>query len=177
MDSLPPAGEQYHDAARALARQTPAASHTQIVVTGSSMSPLLRAGDAVFVRPINGSALRRGDVLIVEDVNGWLTHRLIHATPAGLLLRGDALTGADRPVPVEALVGRVCTITRGTRQIDLAARRWQLANRLAGMIGYAHWRMTTNLRATGWQRLITGGCGRAARLKIQTLMRLTLLFG
>lgn len=177
MDSPPPAEEQYHGAARALARQTSAAGHTQILVTGNSMSPLLRAGDAVIVRPANGTELRRGDVLIVEDANGWLTHRLIHATPAGLLLRGDALTGADRPVPAAVLVGRVCAIKRGARQIDLTARRWQLANRLAGIIGYVHWRMTANLRAGGWQRLLTGAAGRAARLKIQTLMRLTLLLG
>lgn len=180
MDSSPPASieERYLDAARALARVGVNGQHTRIRVTGQSMLPVLRAGDVVIAQAVQPAQARRGDVLVVQSGGDWVTHRLVHLSAAAVHLRGDALTAADQSVPLDAIVGRVSAIERDERRIDWQARRWRVANRLAGAIGFTHYRWSAGLRrgapARGWRRWLIAGAGRLARFATQLVLRLAL---
>ncbi len=88
------------------------------------MFPLIRPGDLLTVAPV--TALRRGDVLLSQRDDGkWVCHRLIRSTADSVSLRGDALSSVDRPVPRDAVLGRVIAIERDgrVRRLDGPAGR------------------------------------------------------
>ncbi|MDB5185374.1 MAG: signal peptidase type [Candidatus Saccharibacteria bacterium] len=84
-----------------------------VTVQSGSMSPLIRKGDAVFLKPVSPKQLRTGQIVTYDRAgrSGQLvTHRLIHITGSRLTVQGDALTSPDPPVPESAIVGRVAVI-------------------------------------------------------------------
>lgn len=98
------------------------AEHGYVVVS-SSMSPTIRAGDAVIVNEVPATAVDEGDVITFIDgkqasIQGGeagedlITHRVVEIvrTENGIAFetKGDANEEADRElVPASALVGRV----------------------------------------------------------------------
>ena len=63
-------------------------------VKGASMSPVLREGDWVFVRPVlpEQNAFSPGDILVARhphQKNSMLIKRFTHRTEYGLFLQGD----------------------------------------------------------------------------------------
>jgi len=67
-----------------------------VVSQGSSMEPLLRNGDALWLKQVNPSQVKVGDIVTLQHPNeGWITHRLIKVQSLpqeGYLLvtKGDA---------------------------------------------------------------------------------------
>ncbi len=91
-------------------------------VSGRSMLPLIRPGDAVLVQ-YGHTALRRGDICVFRQGDALVVHRVLQVTPGqhGMLLltRGDAAAHTDRPVPAQVLVGRVQALRRTGQSISL----------------------------------------------------------
>jgi signal peptidase I len=120
----------------------------RLQVISNSMWPLLRAGDAVIVQPIEPGAGRVGDVLVVQRGAEFITHRLIAIEGERWLMRGDNAILVDAPVRRAECVGRVEAIERGAYQIDLAQPQWAQLNQRLGQIGRGHWRSNRWLRLT-----------------------------
>ena len=85
------------------------------VLTGS-MSPTIRPGDLVIVRPTAVEALHLGDVVTFQPVSGvatLITHRIIEINRneagqvTGLQTQGDANNAADKPLVPGQIMGRV----------------------------------------------------------------------
>jgi hypothetical protein len=115
-------------------------------VMSDSMWPLLRAGDAVIVQPIEPAAIRVGDVLVAQRGTELITHRLIAIEGERWLMRGDNALWVDAPAGPAECVGRVEAIERGADQIDLTQPQWAQLNRRLGQIGRVHRRINRRLR-------------------------------
>lgn len=98
---------------------------------GSSMSPFIRDGDIVTVRPARAADLRPGSVaLFVRPDGEVMLHRVLgldqRANPPVIIARGDARTGpCDTFVP-DGLLGQAASARRGARTIrlDPPLARW-----------------------------------------------------
>lgn len=75
------------------------------VAGGSSMSPFIKHGDTVEIRP--DRSLRVGDVAFLRNQEGRLVlHRVIKMTGAGIITRGDAVEGDDGFTPFGDVLGK-----------------------------------------------------------------------
>ena len=93
----------------------------RFLASGYSMSPFIRDGDIITVRPCESSALRKGMVAAyVRPLDGRLAvHRIVRRTPAGLALKGDHEPIADYPLASSGILGVVDTVERKGRRIRL----------------------------------------------------------
>jgi hypothetical protein len=136
-------------------------------VASSSMQPLLRPGDMLWIERTPAGTLRPGDVLTVRLDNSLLTHRLLWRDAAGWHMGGDSCTLPDAPVAATAIVGRVVCIERGTRYIVLQGWLWALLNRLLGWSGLLAGRLMQQAHRpqAAWQvRLAAAGARQGRRL-------------
>jgi hypothetical protein len=74
-----------------LRRQSDRDSALRIFYTGASMFPTLRTGDVLYVRPLNGQAIRCGDVAVFvpDEASPLVVHRIVSRTEAGFASMGD----------------------------------------------------------------------------------------
>jgi len=112
--------------------QSAPGGHT-MPVEGSSMRPLLRPGDTVFVAHQTG-AVRPGDIIVFWHGHTPVVHRLIgvEATPDGscLVPKGDNVAAPDASIEAGAVVGRVQWVQRGKVRLWLDDSTWQRAGKL-----------------------------------------------
>jgi hypothetical protein len=122
----------------------------RVVITGTSMQPLLRKGMVVDIEPLT-SPPRIGDILVFKSQSGLVAHRLVggellklgsHNTVFANRLRngesgefitsGDAHPGRTEAVPPRLVVGRVCAVwTSGERDAQrVDTRRYAELGRL-----------------------------------------------
>jgi len=111
---------------------------------GRSMHPTIRENEAVVVAPVALPFLSIGDIVLSRCGEKITAHRLVWidaqaaATdiPAGpenrpvFVLRGDACTACDSPVPAEQILGKVVAVERRGRKVNPYGRRSQLVRRL-----------------------------------------------
>lgn len=103
-----------------------------LTVTSNSMSPLLRKGDQVGLRPVGTSELRAGDVLVLQERDGFMTHRfwgtIQEKGQTMLLTRGDRVLHFDRPWAAQQLLGRVVVRRRSQKLLWLDRGRGRRLN-------------------------------------------------
>lgn len=92
----------------------------RITATGYSMFPAIRQGDIIEIVPVGTGAMPAvGEVVALRRDNDFVVHRFLGTFEKDgrrwLFTRGDSVLRADEPFPVEALAGRVVTISRGRR--------------------------------------------------------------
>jgi hypothetical protein len=92
---------------------------------GKSMHPTIQDGETVTVEPVEPSDVKRGDVILYRRGLRVIAHRVEVirrgcSRVALLFLRGDASDSSDQPVRPEQVLGKVVSVTRGVRRIDLA---------------------------------------------------------
>ncbi len=80
---------------------------------GRSMHPFLRPGDAVVIRPLReGEGIVAGELVLVEREGGRpVLHRVL-LPGRSLVVKGDALLGADLPFPRERVAGKASELRR-----------------------------------------------------------------
>jgi hypothetical protein len=88
------------------------------------MHPLVRDGDILLVRPLDGRAVRVGDVVLCSRYPGQvLVHRVVGRRVAEdgvcLTIQGDQLAQPDGEIPVTSVHGRLAVIERGGTRIGL----------------------------------------------------------
>ncbi len=71
------------------------------------MSPAIRDGEIVYVKPASGAALRRGDIVLVKGDRGFRLHRLVRADGCRdlFITRGDCGMEDDPAVRSEQILG------------------------------------------------------------------------
>src|SRR2546428_275960 len=102
--------------------------------TGDSMLPSVWPGDLLTVRRQSFSEFRHGQIVLYERVASgqWpvagenaqlVAHRVVDCSgdrsPRQLITRGDSLPCNDAPVHEDQILGRVVSISRNGRPIDL----------------------------------------------------------
>jgi signal peptidase I len=75
---------------------------------GNSMTPTFHPGHLLYVRP-TACDITVGDVIVFANLSrdGYVVHRIVSATDAGLVTRGDNNLCNDLPVAPGQVVGRV----------------------------------------------------------------------
>jgi len=101
----------------------------------SSMAPLIQPGDQLRLGALDPASARPGMIVAFRRDGTLIVHRVLGATPAGLVTKGDALVDADAPVSAREIVARVVAIrSPGGRLMDLERRPWpQIGRVLAGV--------------------------------------------
>ncbi len=122
---------------------------------GLSMHPTIKEGETITVIPISSFDIKRGDILLYLVGKKVIAHRVVGIekkksdssnqpskfNPRLFLLRGDASTICDEPVEAKQILGKVVSVEREGRSINLCSRR-------AKMLHFAH------ARASRLKRLI-----------------------
>ena len=96
----------------------------QFKAHGYSMYPFIRNGDAVIVHPVDADALSVGDIVFYRNsLNRLVAHRIIGKSifknQIILRTRGDAATKSDGWINTDQVLGRIVSVNRKDKVIDL----------------------------------------------------------
>lgn len=88
-------------------------------ITSSSMWPVLKVGDMVFIKGVKGeSDIKVGDIVVYNNDPsassgraGFTIHRVIKLNGTTFVTRGDANNVDDQPVKYEELIGKTFNIS------------------------------------------------------------------
>jgi signal peptidase I len=108
---------------------------------GASMSPLVRDGDVLLVRPVEPSSVQIGDLVLCTLGSGEpgrvVVHRVVRrqAGPDGLrfTVQGDQVSRPDGVIPAAQVYGRVTAIERAGLQIDVNRHSLRLLSWFAAL--------------------------------------------
>src|SRR6266481_8117254 len=98
---------------------------------GSSMHPTIKDSEVVAVEPVEPVEIARLDIILYLTVRGPIAHRVVRIEKRGenaasFITRGDASTSCDEPVEADQVIGRVVSVERDGRCINLVSRRAKL---------------------------------------------------
>jgi signal peptidase I len=96
-------------------------------VTGASMLPAIQPGDVLKVRRNVLSELQPNQIVLYRRNGRFIAHRIHSISGEYLFTRGDSLPSPDPPVWRGDAVGRVETIMRNQRELDVRWTTWQRA--------------------------------------------------
>ncbi|MGH9591558.1 MAG: signal peptidase I [Bryobacteraceae bacterium] len=110
-------------------------------VFGGSMMPWVRPGDILTVRHVEPARLHPGDIILYFRAGRMFVHRLLRVYRKGgrlfFLAKGDAMPRADAPVEESGVLGRISTVQRGRRLLNLDSPSQKRAARLLAKISPA----------------------------------------
>ena len=114
----------------------------RFLAAGYSMSPFIRDGDVITIKPRTDTNLRNGAVAAyVRPKDGHLAvHRIVGRTEAGFALKGDHEPVSDYPVTASEILGVVDRVERSGRRIRLglgAGKGWIAFLSARGLITWA----------------------------------------
>ena len=95
---------------------------------GNSMMPTVSDGERITVRPVSPSDIKPGDIILYRYPGSIFAHRVVRIEKRNggaprFILRGDASGAPDEPVEPAQVLGKVVSVERGGRSIDLYSRR------------------------------------------------------
>ncbi len=107
-------------------------------VRGKSMMPWIRPSDVLLVRRVEMRQVSPGDVVVLARAGQLVVHRVIRrcgtiGQPL-LVTKGDAVRDADTPVFSSELLGRVTSMHRDGRRINLDTVRQAALGRLLARV-------------------------------------------
>ena len=98
-------------------------SALRFVAYGTSMLPTIYPGDCVTVESFGSSVPSCGDIVLCRRGGEFCVHRVVRVggerTDARYILRGDALLEDDPPVLLRELLGRVTSVLRRGKPVNL----------------------------------------------------------
>lgn len=122
---------------------------------GRSMHPTIKEGETVKVAPVASFDIKRGDILLYLLGSKLIAHRVVsikrkkdysttHSSKLNpqhlFILRGDASATCDEPVKAQQVLGKVVSVERGGRCIDLYSRRAKMLRFVhAGLFCLKRW--------------------------------------
>jgi phage repressor protein C with HTH and peptisase S24 domain len=97
---------------------------------GSSMSPFIKDGDVVTVRPLGGSPPRTGDIVaFLHPATGRAAvHRVVRKTSGLFSLKGDNVLDGDGTLSLGQILGTVCRVERAGENVRLGRGRALIAS-------------------------------------------------
>jgi len=100
-------------------------SEVRFVARGTSMLPAIYPGDCLTAKSFGAAAPCCGDIVLSRRAGEFRVHRIVAILDGGpatsFVLRGDALTNDDPPVPARELLGRVTSLERRGKPFDLTS--------------------------------------------------------
>ena len=104
---------------------------------GYSMLPSLWPGDVLTVQAMPGESLEPGDIVLYEREARLYAHRMLRRTTSAngesMVVRGDSMPRADRPVLAQEVLGKVKLVERDGHVLPGIPRCTPLM-RLAGLV-------------------------------------------
>lgn len=98
------------------------------------MGPFIRNGDVVEIKEVPVSTLRVGDIILFQAYNRIVAHRIINKrTKDGQLVlrtKGDALTQPDPIIEESNIIGKIMSVKKGNKVLNLEANKWKVINYL-----------------------------------------------
>jgi signal peptidase I len=95
----------------------------RLAVSGSSMLPSLWPGDILEIHRVAAADISKGDIVVFAREDHLIVHRVLRMTRVGehltISTRGDRSARVDAPISDTELLGRVQSIKRGDRSINL----------------------------------------------------------
>jgi hypothetical protein len=96
------------------------------------MYPTIKDGESITVEPVVASQVKRGNILFHHNGRGVIAHRVVRIArkkpllnpqdtvlDISFILRGDASSICDEPVEAGQVLGKVVSVERNGRLIDL----------------------------------------------------------
>lgn len=109
-------------------------------IYGSSMWPQVRSGERVVLEVPHLREPQRGEVVLVRQPEGFLLHRIIslwhQEGERFYLTRGDNSPGADNPVALTEVIGRMVALERGGRLINVDRGLRRILGTCLGYLSY-----------------------------------------
>lgn len=105
---------------------------------GKSMHPTIQEGEKITVEPVAPSDVKVGDIILYRFDRGVIAHRVVSIENANnsalsphhlFLLHGDASDTCDEPVELGQILGKVVSVERDGRIINLDCRRARLLHK------------------------------------------------
>ena len=116
-----------------------------VKVLGSSMQPLLEAGDEILVSLCNPEEIREGDLAVFGEFGRLTAHRIVKRvdSPQGTLFmeKGDGNLWASFIAP-ERLQGKAHAVSKKGKRLYFQETNWQRWNRWAARAGYGYMRVS-----------------------------------
>lgn len=102
---------------------------------GNSMRPTIFDGEMITVRPVSPSDIKPGDIILYRYPGSIVAHRVVRIEKRDsdvprFILRGDALGAPGEAVEVDQVLGKVVSVERGGRSIDLYSRKVKIIRML-----------------------------------------------
>jgi hypothetical protein len=96
------------------------------------MHPTIKPNETITVKPVVPSAVEVGDIILYGREEGVIAHRVVRIEVGDrdvprFILRGDASTTCDAPVSAEQILGKVVSVERTGRSIDLYGLKANMA--------------------------------------------------
>ena len=94
---------------------------------GRSMYPTIKEDETITVQPVAPSAIKMGDIILYRLERVVIAHRVVRMERgeeggSRFIVRGDASGASDEPVQSGQVLGKVVSVERGGRSIDLYSR-------------------------------------------------------
>ena len=95
---------------------------------GRSMYPAIKEDETITVQPVEPSGIKTGDIILYRLEDVVIAHRVVRIERgedggSRFILRGDASGALNEAVEPAQVLGRVVSVERGGRSIDLYSRR------------------------------------------------------
>ena len=96
-------------------------------ITSSSMWPVLKRGDLVFIKGVSGKAeINLGDIVVYENEKGFTIHRIVKLNEDTFVTKGDANNVEDQPAKYDELMGKMVTFRGSPVRIPYLGQLSQL---------------------------------------------------
>ena len=107
------------------------------------MEPFIHVGDRVVIEAVNTSQLFPGDIILYFNGHRFCTHRFVRILKDGkitkIVTKGDHLQGFDLPFEEDKYLGKVITILRKDKNINLRKNRYRILNKIMGKLLTLQW--------------------------------------
>jgi signal peptidase I len=94
----------------------------EIRAWGVSMLPCIWPGDVLTIQSTETLDINAGDIVALKQNGRWLVHRVRLRSASELITRGDSISKNDPPVPIENVIGKIVSGSRGRKQFVLNNR-------------------------------------------------------
>jgi signal peptidase I len=95
----------------------------RLPAVGTSMVPAIHPGDVLSIQPVDSKEVSLGDVVVYEREGVLIVHRVvgIFAAPSDpyWVTQGDRSLRDDAPIRTDELLGRVVSIERKNRRVNV----------------------------------------------------------
>jgi len=120
-DSLPLSGESLTEIMRAVLTQ---GKPFRFRAMGLSMSPFIKDGDVVTIRPLGSRPPRTGDVaaFLYPGTGKVAVHRIVRERSGRYSLKGDNIPDIDGLLPLDRILGTVSRVEREGAKVSLGGR-------------------------------------------------------